>query len=54
MGAIGRVQARGQVTLPREIRAATGIEAETIVAAIEEGMAAEAAARSRDRGATSA
>ena len=27
MGAIGRVQARGQVTLPRELRAATGIEA---------------------------
>jgi bifunctional DNA-binding transcriptional regulator/antitoxin component of YhaV-PrlF toxin-antitoxin module len=27
MGAIGRVQARGQVTLPRELRQATGIEA---------------------------
>ena len=27
MGAIGRVQARGQVTLPREIRPATGIRA---------------------------
>jgi bifunctional DNA-binding transcriptional regulator/antitoxin component of YhaV-PrlF toxin-antitoxin module len=27
MGAIGRVQARGQVTLPRELREATGIEA---------------------------